>query len=358
MNVLYHIPSLYSIYAQRTIYNGFKNAFEDLGHTFRPLTSDDDFRDTVESFRPDLFITASHFFYRKYLDFVELNKFRDAGLFVLVKIDFWQSPLSKLRINEAPQLSDDAKLIKMIKEGRYGDSYFHVVEQDDERMLGFEQQTDNKYVTIPLAADAIALGFQSDSKFTSDISYIGTNLPDKRKFFDEYVFPLKNTYNLKLYGQDWSRADRVLGWVQRGGQYFNIPYLRSIRKPKLSLIDEARIYSSSIISINVHEKYQREYGGDCNERVFKIPFCKGFQIVDGVSCIRKYFNTDSEMVVAASPEDWLEKIHYYMKYQEEREAIVKAGHDRVVRDHTYHHRVKQIEDLTKITGKTDGKCSY
>lgn len=41
MRIVYHLPSIYNIYAQRTIYNGFKNAFTDLGHEFFTFTSDD-----------------------------------------------------------------------------------------------------------------------------------------------------------------------------------------------------------------------------------------------------------------------------------------------------------------------------
>ena len=187
---------------------------------------------------------------------------------------------------------NDKSVLDLIQRDRFGDAYFHVVEPDDPRMEGFEKGTGHVYHTIPLAADAMLLRPIYDPRFVSDISYIGTNLPDKRDFFEKYVFPLRKQYDLKLYGQDWNFIDRCLGWAQRVGQYFNLPGLRSLRKPKLQLEDEARIYTSSRISINAHESYQRKYGGDCNERTFKIPLCGGFQVVDNVSCIKKYFVAD------------------------------------------------------------------
>jgi spore maturation protein CgeB len=342
MKVLYHVPSLDSIYAHRTIYHGFKNAFVDLKHEFRPFTADDNLKETLEVYRPDLFITSSHWYYRKYLDFNLLRGFREEGLFVLTKIDFWDSPLSALRINEAISLKNDKKFRELVEKNLMGDAYFHVVEQDDERMHGFSEGTGQKFHSVPLAADKTIPAPGAEEKFAADISYIGTCLPDKREFFNRHVFPLKKNYELKIYGQDWTQADRALGWAQRAGQYFNFKPLAQIRKPQLRLDEEGKVYSSSVISINVHEAYQVKFGGDCNERTFKIPLWGGFEVVDNVACIKKYFEKDKEMTVAESPKDWVEKVQHYLKYPEQRNSIIEAGRKRVLKDHTYHNRVQQM----------------
>lgn len=313
-----------------------------MGHEFRPFTADDNLADLLESYRPDIFITASHHYYRKYLDFDLLRRFRDEGLFVLVKIDFWNSPISAMRINEARSLKDDKSAIELIASGAMGDAFFHVLEQNDQRMEGFKKITGHDYHTIPLAADKTLLRPDYDKRFTADISYVGSNLPDKRNFFKQYVFPLGRTHALRIYGQDWTHMDRALGWIQRGGQYLNIKYLAKIRKPKLALEDEARIYASSVVSINVHEEYQRVYGGDCNERTFKIPLCGGFEVVDNVACIKKYFDAGKEMIVAENNIEWSEMVEYYLNNPDERLPIIEAGRQRVLRDHTYHNRAEQI----------------
>lgn len=343
MRILYHIPSLTTIYAGRTIYNGYKNAFQDLGHEFRPLTADDDFWQTFQEFRPDYFLTGLSSYSLRFLNLDQVNMARKKGLKVLVNIPFWESPMSKLRVNETPGLKDSSALLEVIKSEKFGDIYYNICEQGDPRMEGFERGTGHSYLTVPLAADKIILKHsQFIKKFEADISYIGTNLPDKRKYFDEYVFPLAEKYNLKLYGQDWTAFDRGLGWAQRLGQYFNIKPLAGIRKPKLQLEDEANIYCSSVISINVHEQFQKEFGGDCNERTFKIPFCEGFEITDSVSCIKSYFVEDKEIVIANSKSDWFDKIDYFVKNPEKRLPIISAGRERVLKDHTYHNRVEQL----------------
>ena len=341
MKVLYQYPSAATIYAGRTIYYGYKNAFIDLGHEFFTLTADDDSRQVFERFQPDIFITSLSSYYLKFLDIDAVRARKQVGMRVFVNTPLWNSPLSNLRINETPSLSSNKEHIRLIRSG-IGDVYYNVCEQGSVLMEGFEETTGYKHQTLPLAADKISLKPKFDECFHADVSFIGTYLPEKRHFFDENVIPLGKRYNLKLYGQDWTLGDRMLGWVQRGGQYFNMPILSSIRKPKLKLEDEAKIYASSTISINVHEDFQKRFGTDCNERTFKIPFSGGFEITDDVACIRKYFKEDKEIVIAKNQDDWFDKIGFFMRNPEKRTPIIEAGKKRVLAEHTYHHRVSEM----------------
>ena len=346
MNIWYHIPSLDTIYAYRTIYNGFKNAFLDLWHNFYSYTANDKLDDFLGTNKIDIFITSSHFYYQKFLNLDILKKYRNKWMKVFVKIDFWNSPFEWTRINEAWWMKNDKKIVKQIKDWLLGDYFFHVVEQWDLRMNWFSQETWFEYITIPLAVDkTISSLAQINNKFTWDISYIGTNLPEKKDFFNKQVFPLGDKYDLKLYWQDRTTKDKIIWWIQRWWQLFNIPYIRSIQKPKLKLTDEFDIYKNSIISINVHENYQKKYGWDCNERTFKIPACGWFEISDNVSCIYKYFEEWKEIVIAKNQDDWFEKIEYYIKNSDKRNDIILAGQKRVLKDHTYHNRAQQFLDI-------------
>lgn len=339
------MPSLDTIYAGRTIYYGYKNAFIDLGHQFETLTANDKMEKKMDEFEPDIFFTCLSPYYLKFLKLSALKRHKKGGMKVFVNMPYWRSPISKFRINEDIGLSKNATYVNLIKGGGFGDAYYNTCEQGDRRMDGFSETVGCQFHTMPLAADKIALQPSFDGKFQADVSFVGTYLPTKKDFFKCHVFPLAKKYDLRIYGQDWTAGDRALGWIQRGGQYFNLPYLRSIRKPKLSLADEAKIYRSSTVSINVHEAYQKEYGGECNERTFKIPFCGGFEITDDVACIRKYFKEGQEIVVAKNDDDWLEKIDFYLANPEKRQSIIKAGSERVLAEHTYHERVASFIKL-------------
>lgn len=345
MKIAYHQPALSVIYAHRTIFYGFKNAFEDMGHEFYVYTAGMNLEEFLDKNQPDIFITGSHFFWRKQLNFDVLSKYRKKGMKVCVRIDFWNSPFLSSRINEARSMKDDEEGIRLIVQDKMGDVYFHVAEQNDPRMDGFTKTTGRPYHTVPLAADKLMMQKDYSDKFKADISFIGTYLPQKREYFKEWLLPLKVEYDLKVYGQDWTLYDRTLGNVQRVGQYFNLPLLKTIQRPKLDLGDEAKIYASSKVLVNIHEDYQRYYGGDCNERTFKIPACGGLEISDDVACIRKYYKEGEEIVIAKNKDDWFEKINYYMNHESISKKIASAGYARTLRDHTYHNRAQQLIDL-------------
>lgn len=342
IRVAYHMPYPSTIYATKYIFEGFKHAFEDKGHEFIPFTPEHNLEQFLEEHNPHIFMTASHFFYRKSLDYAVLRKYREKGMILLTKIDYWNSPINKSRINEAPSMKDDSTAKKLIKQGDLGDYYYCTAAQGDGRMTGFAEFAGQDYITIPLAADSIALKPEYSEKFAADISFLGTNLPQKRKFFKEWLFPLRKQYNLKLYGQDWTAFDRYLGLAAKAGQYLNVPILKDIQKPKLQPGDEARIYASSKILVNLHEDYQRTYGGDCNERTFKIPFCGGLEIMDDISSARDYFVEGKEIIIAKDKDDWFAKVKYYYEHPDEAARIAKAGQRRARKDHTYHNRVDQI----------------
>lgn len=345
MRILFQIPSLDTIYAGRTIYAGYKNAFEDLGHEFYPLTALNNLEVVFDKVQPEILMTALNTYNLKFLDLPIIKKQRILGMKVFVNIPYWKSPISKLRINETQSLSKNKAHQDIIRSGNFGDVYYNVCEQGDPRMEGFEETTGYQYSTILLAADKTLHYPEYSEKYKADISYLGTCLPGKKKFFEQNVFPLKDKYSLKIYGQDWSSYDRIKGFIQKVGQYFNIPLVRSIQKPKLDLNDERKIYNSSLISINIHENFQKEFGGECNERTFKIPICGGFEITDDVACIRKYFKESEEIVIAKDTKDWLEKIDYFLRYPEKRIPIMEAGRKKVLNEHTYHNRVNQILDI-------------
>ena len=347
--VAYHNPYPDSVYANRYIAAGMQNGFRALGCDvveFRPGRRLEEF---LTAHRPRVFITCSHFLYRKQLDFELLTSWRrQHGLVLLTKIDFWSSPFPQRRINEAPSMKDDAEAKRLVKAGLLGDHYFHAVVQGDPRMEGFAAFAGQGYETVPLAADPEAMRPEPDPRYVADVSFIGANLPTKRGVIDEWLLPLGQRYDLKVYGPDWTRRERVVGFVAKVGQYFNVPVVRSLQKPELPREDEARVFASSKVLVNLHEDHQRKFGGDCNERTFKIPFCSGLEICDDVACVRDYFVDGEEIVIATSHDDWFDKIDYYLEHPDEAKDIGNAGRRRVLAAHLYEHRARQLLDLAAL----------
>lgn len=341
------MPSLYSVNAGRTIYFGYKHAFEDLGHTFLPLTSDDNPETTIQKYKPDIIFTSLNQYCLKYFPADVVKKSKKRGAKVFVNIAPWHSPMSKLRISEVPSIADNKEYIHLISSGDYGDVYYNIYEQGDEKMDGFTKTTGYKHQTILLAADKTIPLPAFSKEFASDISFIGTFLPEKRAFMRERLFPLKKMYDIKIYGRDWTMTDRWLNFIHRVGQYYNLPYVRTIKKYKPTLEEERSIHRSSLIALNIHEDYQKRGKGDLNERTFKIPHSFGFEIVDNVPSLPKYFIPGKEITIAKNKKEWFDKIEYYIAHPEKRLPIIQAGRKRVLKDHTYHNRVAQIIKIYK-----------
>ena len=343
LRILYQIPSLESVYATRFIYEGYRYAFKDLGHKFRPYTSRDNLKKVLDEFRPDIFMSWLNRYNLKFLDLDLLKKYRKKGLVLFNLIKPWKKQDPRF---DGSNLQADAFLVNLINKGLAGDIFWRWIARDDPAMEGFTEATGYPFHNILLAADTSSYYYNYDPRYKADISFVGSLLSCKREFIKKHLFPLMKKYNVKIYGSDWTLDSRLLGYAQKVGQYFNIEPLKHVRKMPLPLGDERKVYSSSTISLNIHEDFARKFGSDFNERTLKIPASGGFEICDNVRAARDYFD-ENELVVAKDTDDWFEKIDYYIKHPEKRIPIIEAGRRKVLAEHTYHNRVNQIVQIYK-----------
>lgn len=341
LKILYQIPSLETVYAARFIYEGYKSAFTGLGFEFRPLTSNDDSKEVLKKYKPDILISSLTHYHHKFLDLETVKKHRKRGLVFFTQIYTWKKVNNQYGGGD---LKSDRKLVSLMKSGEAGDIFFSWIEQGDPLMDGLTKETGYTYQTILMAANKNVYYYDYSEKYKADISYVGSNLPDKKEFFQKHLFPLFKKYRVRVYGNDWTLADRTKGYIQKIGQYFNIDLLKHIRKLALNEEDGRKVYSSSTISLNIHEEHQRKLGCDFNERTFKIIASGGFEICDNVKALRKHF-TERELVIGENTRDWFDKIEYYIKNPEKRLPIIKAGKGKVLAKHTYHNRAQQFIDL-------------
>ncbi|HSV94376.1 MAG TPA: glycosyltransferase [Spirochaetia bacterium] len=341
MKIVFFLPSKETVYAAKFIHDGYKNAFEDMGHKFITLTSNEDLELFLKKNRPDIFMYGLNFYHLKFLDLNILEKYRKKGMVVFCQVGSWNHLTN---IFGAEALKDNKKYIQLIKNNIAGDIYWHWFEQDEPLMKGFVEGTSKKFETILLAADKTVYFPEYSKDFIYDFNYVGSFLPSKREYLKKNIFPLIKKYQIKIFGSDWTAWNRFLGIIQKFGQYFNIEPFKNVRKLMLTVDDERRLYSSSKICLNVHENHVIKHNCEINERTFKILACGGFEICDNLPIIRKYFS-EKELVIAKNSKDFSKKIAYYLKHDKERKKISKAGYKKVIKFHSYHNRAQQILDL-------------
>jgi hypothetical protein len=99
------------------------------------------------------------------------------------------------------------------------------------------------------------------------------------------------------------------------------------------------VYSQSRIVFNT------SIAGDLTMRIFEGTLCGALVLTDSEkNGLNELFHVGKEIVTYNNVEDLLEKIHYYLSHDNEREQIAIAGQKRALQEHTYHHRVNKIMD--------------
>ncbi|MCL1925804.1 MAG: glycosyltransferase [Syntrophorhabdaceae bacterium] len=79
-----------------------------------------------------------------------------------------------------------------------------------------------------------------------------------------------------------------------------------------------------------------------NQRVFDVPACGAFLLTDRRPSLSPLFEEGKEVIVYDSPEEIPELVRFYLRNNTAREAVAAKGKARVLREHTYKHRVDAI----------------
>jgi spore maturation protein CgeB len=77
-------------------------------------------------------------------------------------------------------------------------------------------------------------------------------------------------------------------------------------------------------------------------RYYEINACGGFQLSHYAEGLERMYSIGEEIVLYVSPEDMIEKVHYYLKHEDEREAIANRGYLRTQSDHAMGKRFQHI----------------
>lgn len=331
MRILLHLNNPLGLGADRWVVGGYRAAFEDLGHAVKYYTEKDNLQLIAATFHPDIFIVNSDIFRQESHGEELLKQMRQDKCFIL------------LSVGEDYIKQSDA-LKKLLRE-KVIDIFYTIYAS--EVMGGFEASIGAPCLFLPLAANK-KLHFPSapDPRFQADISFVGANLSTKQHLFKGVLLPLAKKYTVAIYGSGWTMQDKVLRLMSGLGRKFKVFPLSdwaNKRRISISLEDERLVYASSKICVNFHE-YNED--GTCknlsNEREFKVPACGGFEMSDYVRGIERFFVPDKEIVIARTNEEWHSKVDYFMSHISEREAIRKAGHERVEKEHYYHHRAHAV----------------
>jgi spore maturation protein CgeB len=84
-----------------------------------------------------------------------------------------------------------------------------------------------------------------------------------------------------------------------------------------------------------------------SERLYIAVCCGAFYMCHYVDGIEDILTPDKEIVTFRSVEEMIDKMKYYMKNDDLRMKIARAGQERVLREHTYQIRTGQLLEIIK-----------
>jgi spore maturation protein CgeB len=91
--------------------------------------------------------------------------------------------------------------------------------------------------------------------------------------------------------------------------------------------------------------------GAVNQRVFDVPACGSFLLTDHQKAIEELFEVGKEIVTYKNVEEIPELVRFYLNNPDAREKIAMKGRERVLKEHTYKHRLRKIIEIMRARYK-------
>ena len=100
--------------------------------------------------------------------------------------------------------------------------------------------------------------------------------------------------------------------------------------------DAAKKFSLSKVVFNISIK------DDINMRCFETLSTGSFLLTNWIPTLEDLFKDGKHLVTYKTLDEMVEKTKYYLKHDDKREKIAKAGHKEFMSKHTYKHRIEKV----------------
>ena len=104
-----------------------------------------------------------------------------------------------------------------------------------------------------------------------------------------------------------------------------------------------RILGRSMMTLNHHIDVAGPYAN--NMRLYEATGVGTLLLTDWKANLNELFELGNEVLAYRSPGECSELIQYYLKHEDERKAIARAGQQRTLREHTYYRRMQELIDI-------------
>ena len=161
-----------------------------------------------------------------------------------------------------------------------------------------------------------------------DITNAGNIYPSRAALLSQLI----KDYKIKI----WGNLPAI--WLQ-------MPELNSIVMRR-NVFNEEKAKAFGAAKVVLNNLHPAEING-LNKRTFEISACGGLQITNYKECTKEHFEIGKEIICYKDFNDLKEKLDYFIddRNEPERQQIISAGRQRVLKEHTYKHRLQQMFEL-------------
>lgn len=186
---------------------------------------------------------------------------------------------------------------------------------------------------LPMAADPVVhhpvtLTADEQREYGADVSFVGAGYANRRRLLPQW---LSKDWTFKLWGNEWDGARDLSGVLQRNGA-------------RLDTDACVKVFNGTAVNLNLHSSSGTgldPHPDFVNPRAFELAACGAFQLVDERALLPELFSPD-EMVCFRSPDEVPSLIRTWLKDSVGRRVHADAARRRVLREHTYRHRMQDL----------------
>lgn len=163
--------------------------------------------------------------------------------------------------------------------------------------------------------------------FSSEVMLMGSMYPYRLKLVEELI-----DFRPAIWGTGWENAGNA--------------GIRNLYKGRgVWGMDKTKAICAAAISLNQHHPLNDIKGTP--SRTFDIAACGGFQLAEYKDDIVSLFKIGEEIICYKTMDELRKLIKYYLLHPDERKEIGLAGQKRVLQEHSYEHRARQILNTIK-----------
>ena len=213
-----------------------------------------------------------------------------------------------------------------------GYDYWFVIQQRD--CLDALKRAGAAHVQyLPMAADPnvhrpLTLTPAEQQEYGADVSFVGAGYANRRNLLPQWM---SKEWTMKLWGNEWEGATDLSGVLQRNGA-------------RIDTDTCMKVFNATTVNLNLHSCAGKGLDAQpdfVNPRTFELAACGAFQLVDDRTLLPDLFVPD-EVVSFRRTEDVPQLIRWWLQDEAGRRDHAEAARRRVLRDHTYRHRLQEL----------------